>query len=191
MKANYEKYSEEYIRDSMSLIEYIYSFSKKYNKVDIDTIITEILDAFIGRLLGYEKPNQSKFGWDCANESETKFLEVKKCSLTSKQWNAFFADTSLEKAESFADKNLELALAMMSSSTVDFIVHGHSPKVSESLVKRVIKRKGVGRSLQQISLCSLLKYGFKIKCIEFDKDTVKNLIENKYHCLKVTDDMFD
>jgi len=163
-KGNFIEWSKDQIEDYTDLQSDIRKYMEKWNIRDKDTVIQEGEDMMVGRMLGFIKCNDGKHGWDCSNESETKFLEVKQSSWEVDQNSATFNDTTLAKALEFCEENTYVGLSVSSSKGIEFIVFGSEPTLGEMLAEKVKNRKPGSRSTPSMSIKALIEIGYDV-CI--------------------------
>ena len=164
-------------------LEEVTKIQIKYNKPDTDTFINELRDSIAGYTLGFDLVNVEKHGFDCKRTDKNIFLEVKSASFSASSWGATFNDTTLEKAESFKDEKVYLALAIWkNASDLLFIIYGQNERIGEFLEEKVrwFKSGHTVRSTQSISASQLINdYGFKILAVNRTKEDVLNLLRLK------------
>lgn len=163
---------------------------------DPDCKFDEVKDSKVALILGYDYVNKNKHGFDCAknpNDSNVEYLEVKKVSLSARKWNATFNDTSEEKALSFAEPNVSIAVPVFSGMTkILFIVYGSNANIGYDLRNKVLSRKVNSRSTQSIPVTKLLsKYGFKIKMVDSSRDSIERLFSERYPRFVLKEDYFE
>lgn len=172
-KGNFVKVENTFINDGMKALEFMARFQKQYGEKDIDTVINELHDAVIGKLLGFKCVNKEKHGLDCKKDNDNEiYLESKVANWNNKTISAVFNDTTYEKAKIFSDEKVFLALSVWEDiKTPIFVCYGQNEKIGERLATRVkIQTKRSQRRTQNISLKQLIKeYHFKIFPIEMSK----------------------
>lgn len=172
-KGNFVKVENTFINDGMKALELMAQFQKQYGEKDIDTVINELHDAVIGKLLGFECVNKEKHGLDCKKDNDNEiYLESKVANWNNKTISAVFNDTTYEKAKIFSNKKVFLALSVWEDiRTPIFVCYGQNEKIGEWLATRVeMQTKRSQRRTQNISLKKLIKeYHFKIFPIEMSK----------------------
>ena len=113
---------------------------------------------------------------------------MKSASFSASSWGATFNDTTLEKAESFKDEKVYLALAIWkNASDLLFIIYGQNERIGEFLEEKVrwFKSGHTVRSTQSISASQLVNdYGFKILAVNRTKEDVLNLLRLKSSSFK-------
>lgn len=164
-KGRYVDIDNNFIAETVKVLQPLYEIQKKYNKFDADTFINEFRDSLVGRYLGYELVNELKHGFDGKKTDKEEYLEVKQASFSSSSWGGTFNDTNLEKAEAFKDKKTYLAVAIWDGMTeLLAIVYGQNSEIGyflEEAVNRVANTST--RSTQSLSVSALVnKYGFKV-----------------------------
>ena len=143
--------------------------------------------------MGFNLINTEKHGFDCQlSENNKIYLEVKSASFSAKSWQATFNDTNLEKANTFKDKKLWLALSVWENARdLLFIVYGQNEKIGDFLTEKVnhfLKDNNTVRSTQSISITDLIfKYGFKILCLK-SKNEIVNILRMKNKNFKNIDE---
>lgn len=195
---NFEAHNHEFLADAKNALRYLSEVSKKHGKTDIDTLLNEFHDSYIGEKLGFSKVNVSKHGFDCCDDNG-RFLESKVSSVSAKSYSATFNDTNLEKANAFKKDNVLLAYSIWADANTPICVaYGQHEGIGEFLEEKVRNFKnGFGgvRSTQTISLTNLLfKYGFKLYALDYSKEeVVKFFRENGKGKLKklTVDDIYD
>lgn len=192
-KGSYNPINNSFLKEGMNVLQKVAIVQKKYNKPDTDTFINELRDSITGYYLGFDMVNTEKHGFDCKHSKDGNiFLEVKSASFSAKSWQATFNDTTLEKAEAFKDEKLWLALSVWENACeLLFIVYGQNDKIGCFLEEKVnhFKAGNTVRSTQSISVKDLVvKYGFKILCVNKTKTEVENLLFIQNKTLKNLDD---
>ena len=181
-KEDFRILDEDYCKDVKELQKLMGKIQRKYGKSDSDTFLNEFNDYEVGRHLGFPCINVNKNGWDNSDSDKKEFLEVKECNMSAKSWGGTFNDTSEEKALEFKNSNVKIAIALKSYiDTIEFIVYGRNPEIGNYLLQRIKERIAGSRSTQTISISKFINtYGFKIKCINSDKDQVISMLKKKY-----------
>ena len=174
-KGNFEPINDAFIRDSYSALQKISDVQAQYNKNDMDTLLNELHDSIVGSYLGFRLVNTEKHGFDCKLDKDRGiYLESKVASLHSRSWSATFNDTTEEKAESFKDDKVFLALSIWDNAAkVCCIAYGQHPDIGEYLLEGVRHhQQGLTvRSTQTISFKKLIfEYKFKILSIYMEPD---------------------
>jgi hypothetical protein len=195
---NFEAHNINFLNDVKSALGVLANAAKKYNKLDMDTLLNEFHDSYIGAALGFDKVNTAKHGFDCCDDNG-RFLESKVSSASASSYSATFNDTNLEKADSFKKDNVWLAYSIWADpATPICVAYGQHEGIGEFLEEKVRNFKnGYGgvRSTQTISLTNLLfKYGFKLYALDYSKEeVVKFFQENGKGKLKklTIDDVHD
>jgi hypothetical protein len=173
---NFEAHNINFLNDVKSALGVLANAAKKYNKLDMDTLLNEFHDSYIGAALGFDKVNTAKHGFDCCDDNG-RFLESKVSSASASSYSATFNDTNLEKADSFKKDNVWLAYSIWADpATPICVAYGQHKGIGEFLEKKVRKfkdGKGGVRSTQSVSLTNLLfKYGFKLYALDYSKEEV-------------------
>lgn len=166
-KGHFEPINNNFIKESMVVLDDIAKIQNKYSKPDMDNLLNELHDSIVGKYLGFKLVNTQKHGFDCKlNAHRNIFLESKVASYASSSWSATFNDTTFEKADAFRSKNVWLALSIWTTaSDILCICFGQNPEIGDILEKGVKKHKAgeTVRSTQTISMRHLiLKLDFKI-----------------------------
>ena len=195
---NFEAHNINFLIDTKDALKVLAEVSKKYGKLDIDTLLNEFHDSYIGEKLGFSEVNVSKHGFDCC-DNNGRFLESKVSSASASSYTATFNDTNLEKADSFKKDNVWLAYSIWADpATPICVAYGQHKGIGEFLEQKVRKfksGKGGVRSTQSVSLTNLLfKYGFKLYALDYSKEeVVKFFRENGKGKLKklTVDDVHD
>ena len=195
---NFESHNVNFLNDVKTALGVLAEASKKYNKLDIDTLLNEFHDSYIGQKLGFSKVNVSKHGFDCCDENG-RFLESKVSSASASSYTATFNDTNLEKADCFKKDNVWLAYSIWADAATPICVaYGQHKGIGDFLEAKVRKfksGKGGVRSTQSVSLTNLLfEYGFKLYALDYSKEeVVKFFRENGKGKLKklTIDDVHD
>ena len=187
-KGDFKTISNEFMTEGHEGLQELARLQEKYDKPDTDTFINELRDSIAGYTLGFDLVNIEKHGFDCKKDRENIFLEVKSASFSSSEWGATFNDTTLEKAESFKDKKVFLALAIWkNASDLLFVIYGQNEKIGEFLESKVnwFKAGNTVRSTQTISASKLINgYGFKILAVNRTKQEVLNILRLKSSAFK-------
>ena len=173
---NFEGHNINFLNDVKSALGVLADAAKKYNKLDMDTLLNEFHDSYIGDKLGFSKVNVSKHGFDCCDDNG-RFLESKVSSASASSYTATFNDTNLEKADSFKKDNVWLAYSIWADpATPICVAYGQHKGIGEFLEQKVCKfksGKGGVRSTQSVSLTNLLfEYGFKLYALDYSKEEV-------------------
>lgn len=173
---NFEGHNINFLNDVKTALGFLANVSKKYNKLDMDTLLNEFHDSYIGEKLGFDKVNVNKHGFDCCDDNG-QFLESKVSSASAKSYGATFNDTNLEKADCFKKDNVWLAYSIWADpATPICVAYGQHKDIGSFLEEKVRKfknGKGGVRSTQTISLTNLLfKYGFKLYALDYTKEEV-------------------
>ncbi|MBO5827173.1 MAG: hypothetical protein J6R59_01670 [Paludibacteraceae bacterium] len=173
---NFEGHNINFLNDVKSALRVLANAAKKYNKLDMDTLLNEFHDSYIGDKLGFSKVNVSKHGFDCCDDNG-RFLESKVSSASASSYTATFNDTNLEKADSFKKDNVWLAYSIWADpATPICVAYGQHKGIGEFLEQKVRKfksGKGGVRSTQSVSLTNLLfEYGFKLYALDYSKEEV-------------------
>lgn len=166
-KGTYEPIDNNFMAEGHEALIGLHEVQEKYDKGDTDTFINELRDSITGYSLGFDLVNIDKHGFDCKKEGNPNlYLEVKSASFTSQTWQATFNDTTLEKANTFKDEKLYLALAVWkNASDLLFICFGQHKELGNFLTKKVNHFLGGNnvRSTQSLGLSRLIfEYDFKI-----------------------------
>lgn len=166
-KGHFEPINNNFIKDSMLILDELAKIQHDYSKPDMDTLLNELHDSIVGKYLGFKLVNTQKHGFDCKlNVRDNIFLESKVASYCSSSWSATFNDTTFEKADAFRSKNVWLALSLWTTaSDILCICFGQNPEIGDILERGVIKHKAgeTVRSTQKISMRYLIfKLDFKI-----------------------------
>lgn len=182
-KGCFKAISNEFMTEGHEALEELTRIQERYNKPDTDTFINELRDSIAGYTLGFDLVNIEKHGFDCKISNKNVFLEVKSASFSSSSWGATFNDTTLEKAESFKDKKVYLALAIWkNASDLLFIIYGQNERIGDFLEEKVkwFKAGNTVRSTQTISASQLINdYGFNILAVNKSKEDVLNILRLK------------
>jgi len=183
-KGNFLPMDNNFMIEGHEVLKQVQLIQDKYEKGDTDTFINELRDSIAGHVLGFDLVNVSKHGFDCRKSSDEEvFLEVKSASYVADSWQATFNDTTIEKAKSFKDEKVYLALAVWKgASDLLFICYGQNEEIGNYLEKQVKWFKGgnTGRSSQSIALSTLVfKYGFKILAVNRSKKDVLEILRAK------------
>ena len=193
-KGTFMPIDNEFMIEGHEVLQKVKEVQEKFHKEDTDTFINELRDSMAGYTLGFELVNVDKHGFDCKlSETQDCYLEVKSASFIATSWQATFNDTTLEKAESFKDKKVYLALAVWKdASDLLFICYGQNEKIGEFLEEKVKWFQGghTVRSTQSISLSNLVfDYGFKILAVNKSKEEILSLLRLKNRAFyKMPDD---
>ncbi len=102
-KGNFVKINNNFMIEGLEVLQQVDNVQKNYQKHDTDTFINELRDSICGSYLGFDLVNTNKYGFDCKNSNNSKylevksasFLEVKSASFSANNWNAKFNDTTL------------------------------------------------------------------------------------------------
>ncbi len=187
-KGCFKTISNEFMSEGHEALEEVTKIQEKYNKPDTDTFINELRDSIAGYTLGFDLVNIEKHGFDCKKTTKNIFLEVKSASFSSSTWTATFNDTTLEKAESFKDEKVYLALAIWkNASDLLFIIYGQNERIGDFLEEKVrwFKSGHTVRSTQSISASQLINdYGFKILAVNKSKEEVLTILRLKSRSFK-------
>lgn len=188
-KGTFMPINNQFMIEGHEVLQRVQEVQEKFHKEDTDTFINELRDSIAGYTLGFNLVNIDKHGFDCKmSKDEEYYLEVKSASFMAHSWQATFNDTTLEKAETFKDKKVFLALAVWKdASDLLFICYGQNEKIGEFLESKVkwFKSGHTVRSTQSISLSTLVfKYGFKIIAVNKTKKEVLNLLRSKNKAFK-------
>lgn len=180
---NFEGHNINFLNDVKSALGVLANAAKKYNKLDMDTLLNEFHDSYIGDKLGFSKVNVNKHGFDCCDDNG-HFLESKVSSASAKSYGATFNDTNLEKADSFKKDNVWLAYSIWADpATPICVAYGQHKGIGEFLEEKVRKFKsgnGGVRSTQTISLTNLLfEYGLKLYALDYTKEEVVKFFQEK------------
>jgi len=173
----------------MMSLQPLKEFQDKYDNWDTDTIINEIRDAYVARLLGYNLINKSKHGFDAKKSNEEKFLEIKNCSYGSSSFSGTWNDTTIEKAKAFQTNKVETAVGIWRGAT-DLLcaVYGSHIDLGNYLEEKVhhFKAGKTVRSTQSISVSKMLKdFNFNIKIgTGQNKSDIKRLLISKNNVFK-------
>jgi len=182
-KGNFSQIDVDFILEGSSVLQTLSAVQDKYKKHDTDVFLNELRDSIAGRYLGFDYVNSSKHGIDCKKADKEVYLEVKSASFVADAWQATFNDTTLEKAEAFKDEKLFLVLAVWNNAAdLYFLVYGQNEKLGEYLEEKVrhFKTGATVRSTQSLSISTLvLKFGFKVLCINKNKQEVLELLKLK------------
>jgi len=182
-KGEFKEISNIFMTEGHEALQELTRIQEKFNKPDTDTFINELRDSIAGYTLGFDLVNVEKHGFDCKKRNEEVYLEVKSASFSSSSWGATFNDTTFEKAESFKDKKVFLALAIWkNASDLLFIIYGQNEKIGEFLEEKIkwFKEGNTVRSTQTISASQLInEYGFKILAVNKSKEEVLNILRLK------------
>lgn len=193
-KGNFQNIDKDFIEEGKEVLLELQRVQEKYNKPDTDTFINELRDSIAGDTLGFHLVNIEKHGFDCKTNNKNLYLEVKSASFSSETWQATFNDTTLEKAESFKDKKVFLALAVWKgASDLLFICYGQNEEIGKFLEGKVnwFKLGKTVRSTQSLSLQKLVfDYGFNILAVNRSKKEVLDLLKakNRRAFKKLTED---
>lgn len=166
-KGNFEPMNNSFMAEGHEALLQLHDVQERYDKGDTDTFINELRDSITGYKLGFDLVNTEKHGYDCKKTSKIdRYLEVKSASFVSNTWQATFNDTTLEKAETFQDEKLFLALSVWkNASDLMFICFGQNKRLGEFLYEKVehFLAGNTVRSTQSIGLSRLIfEYDFKI-----------------------------
>jgi len=187
-KGEFKEISNIFMTEGHEALQELTRIQEKFNKPDTDTFINELRDSIAGYTLGFDLVNVEKHGFDCKKRNEEVYLEVKSASFSSSSWGATFNDTTFEKAESFKDKKVFLALAIWkNASDLLFIIYGQNEKIGEFLEEKIkwFKEGNTVRSTQTISASQLInEYGFKILAVNKSKEEVLNILRLKSKAFK-------
>ena len=180
-KGNFEDIDTNFIFDGRAALGTLKSFQEKYKKPDIDTLLNELHDSIVGNYLGFSLINTEKHGLDCKYSKEKDiYLESKVASIESQSITATFNDTTLEKADSFRDEKVWLALSVWNNALdLAFICYGQNEAIGDFLEEGVKKHKRgeTVRSTQSISLHKLIfDYKFKILAIGMSKNEIYQML---------------
>ncbi|MCA6085339.1 hypothetical protein [Candidatus Endomicrobiellum agilis] len=135
-KGNYQSVSAEFRSLGMCALEELSNFQNKFKIYDTDTTINTIRDAIIANYLGFDLLNTDKHGFDAKKRNESKFLEVKQCSISSHSWDGTWNDTNEEKALAFSDKRLFTVVGVWKGANdLQFMVYGQYHKLGHDLYK--------------------------------------------------------
>ena len=196
-KGDFTPISNDFMTEGHEALQELALIQEKFNKPDTDTFINELRDSIAGYTLGFDLVNTEKHGFDCKNKNNNTYLEVKSASFSASSWGATFNDTTLEKAESFKDEKVFLALAIWkNASDLLFIIYGQNEKIGEFLEEKVkwFKDGHTVRSTQTILASQLIKdFGFKILAVNKTKAEVLNILRLKCPALRhlTTADILD
>lgn len=180
-KGNFQPVSTQFRVLGVHALVEISKFQDKFGIYDTDTTINTIRDAIVSNYLDYDLLNVEKHGFDAKSSKTGKFLEIKQCSISSKEWGGTWNDTNQEKALAFGDDRLFTAVGVWKgASDLQFIVYGQNPKLGEDLYTMVVNRKKGSRSTQSISIQKLIKdYNFSVVCPpDKNKEFVYNILVN-------------
>lgn len=180
-KGNFAPMDNNFMTEGHEALLELHTVQEKYDKGDTDTFINELRDSITGYKLGFDLINTEKHGYDCKKTGDiNRYLEVKAASFVSNTWQATFNDTTLEKAETFQDKKLFLALSVWkNASDLMFICFGQNKKLGEFLYEKVEHFLGGNtvRSTQSIGLSRLIfEYDFRI-LIDGDSRSRKDVLD--------------
>jgi hypothetical protein len=173
---NFEVHNIDFLNETKEALKSISEVAHKYGKLDIDTLLNEFHDSYIGEKLGFDKVNVNKHGFDCCDNTG-RFLESKVSSASAKSYGATFNDTNIDKANAFKESNVWLAYSIWADpATPICVVYGQHKDIGsflEEKVRNFKNGKGGVRSTQTISLTNLLfKYGFKLYALDYSKEEV-------------------
>ncbi len=193
----FEEHNVEFLNETKAALKAVALLAHKYNKLDMDTLLNEFHDSFIGDALGFDKVNTAKHGFDCSDK-DGRFLESKVSSASASSYSATFNDTTIEKANAFKDDRVWLAHSIWADpATPICVAFGQNKEIGDFLEKKVQRfNDGHGiRSTQSVSLSNLLfKYGFKLYALSYTKEEVVKFFQKhgKGKLKKITEnDVFD
>lgn len=179
-RGNFVEHNQSFLTETTDALKAIALVQQKFNKGDIDTLLNEYHDSFIGNLLGFTKVNEAKNGFDCMNDNGD-YLESKVSSASSKSHQATFNDTTFDKADSFKKDNVYIAHSIWKDAvTCICVAYGSNPKIGHFLHTKVQRHKEIGtvRSTQYISFSDLIfKYGFKVIAVHCTKEEVVDFFQ--------------
>lgn len=176
----YENINYELLESLENLEKEKSKILENYNITDYDTVDNLLKDSKVCSLLGFEKVNVNKHGFD-GMSNDGKYLEVKQCSIHNKSWSSTYNDTTFEKADKFKNENVCVALSISKSLfDIGFIVYGYSTEIGYFLEEKVKNVKIGSRKSFSISFTKYLQLGFKIKPVGYSKDEVYDIVLNKY-----------
>lgn len=166
-KGTFEPFDNAFMAEGHEALIGLQGVQEKFDKGDTDTFINELRDSIAGYSLGFDLVNIDKHGFDCKRIGDPNlYLEVKSASFSANTWQATFNDTTLEKADTFKDEKLFLALAVWkNASDLLFICFGQNKELGHFLTKKVNHFLGGNtvRSTQSLGLSRLIfEFGFKI-----------------------------
>ena len=163
-KGNFQPIQKNFMIQGVLALQSLSNFQTEFEMYDTDTTINSIRDTIIANYLGYDLVNTDKHGFDAKKSKSDKFLEVKQCSIVSKQWGGTWNDTNEEKALVFSDTRVMIAVAVWrGAAELQFLVYGQNSLVGEYLYDKVVNRKSGSRLTQSISISTMIKkWGFSV-----------------------------
>lgn len=183
--SNFALRSEKKVNDGRNVLNVLSSYQREHNVFDTDRCLNEIRDGIAAGLIGFDRDNIDKNGFDCAN-SKGELLEVKSVNCSSSSWAATFNDTTEKKALSFKEDNVYLQVPLwVSASEMSCFLIGSNPEIGEFLLNKVKhyneNRKNIIRCTQSLSITKLYKeFGFKIVSVDYNKEQVVELLKGKH-----------
>jgi hypothetical protein len=172
-------------------------FYKKNNMNRLNGIQSELKmkESVVARYLGFDEFNVKFQGFDCARKSKNKifdkeYLEVKNCSINSKNWRAIFNDATYRIANNYKRKNVYVALAMWNNFDLEFIVYGQDVKIGTYISNKVTdfisknKNRSYGLNVG-ISISRFVNYhNFDIYAVDYDADMLYNKLRKSNYLKK-------
>ena len=177
--------SEKKVSDGRNVLKVLSSYQKEHGVFDTDRALNEIRDGIAADLIGFDRDNSDKNGFDCANSKE-ELLEVKSVNCSSSSWGATFNDTTEKKALSFKKDNVYLQVPLwVDASVLSCFFIGNNPEIGEFLFSKVKhyneNRKNIIRCTQSLPITKLYnEFDFKIVAADYTKEQVVELLKNKY-----------
>ena len=183
--SNFALRSEKKVNDGRNVLNMLSSYQKEHNVFDTDRCLNEIRDGIAAGLIGFDRDNIDKNGFDCAN-SKGELLEVKSVNCSSSSWGATFNDTTEKKALLFKEDNVYLQVPLwVSAAEISCFLIGSNPEIGDFLLSKVKyyneNRKNIIRSVQILTITKLYKeFGFKIVSVDYTKEQVVELLKGKH-----------
>jgi hypothetical protein len=183
--SNFALRSEKKVNDGRNVLNVLSSYQREHEVFDTDRCLNEIRDGIAAGLIGFDRDNIDKNGFDCAN-SKGELLEVKSVNCSSSSWSATFNDTTEKKALSFKEDNVYLQVPLwVSAAKISCFLIGSNPEIGEFLLSKVKhyneNREDIIRCTQSLPITKLYKeFGFKIVAVDYTKEKVVELLKKQY-----------
>lgn len=183
--SNFVLRSEKKVNDGRNVLNVLSSYQREHAVFDTDRCLNEIRDGIAAGLIGFDRDNIDKNGFDCAN-SKGELLEVKSVNCSSSSWAATFNDTTEKKALSFKEDNVYLQVPLwVNAAEISCFLIGSNPEIGEFLLNKVKhyneNRKNIIRCTQSLTIAKLYKdFDFKIVAVDYTKEQVVELLKKQH-----------
>lgn len=191
-KGNFQPIDNLFITESLEAFQGIQRIQEKYDKNDTDTFMNEVRDSIAATYLHFTHVNTNKHGFDARRSSVCEaggydYLEVKSASFDASSYQATFNDTNLEKADTFKQPNVYLALSVWKgASDLMFVVYGQNPMLGDFLeakVRRYLAGIGGVRSTQSIPISKLVNdFDMTVYAVSKTPDELYAILQLKNGC---------